>query len=83
MATTIVLARTVEVLSMSEFRKVTAIIRTDALERVEDRLVREGVKGVSGSYVKGYGEYKNFFTHDWLSRHVRIEIYTAADARTP
>ncbi len=58
-----------------ELRKVTAIIRSHALERVEERLQRMGVKGLSVSNVKGYGEYANFFTHDWLITHSRIEIF--------
>jgi nitrogen regulatory protein PII len=28
------------------------------------------------STVKGYGEYANFFSHDWMVHHVRIEMFT-------
>ncbi len=36
------------------------------------------VNGFSVSQVKGYGEYHNFFTHDWQVRSVRIEIFADA-----
>ncbi len=61
------------------FRKVTAIIRPDLLEQVEDRLKVLNVPGVSVSKVKGYGEYANFFQSDWLSTHTKIEIFTNTD----
>jgi len=28
------------------------------------------------THVKGFGEYANFFRHDWLVMHERIEIFT-------
>ena len=59
-----------------ELRKVNAIIRSDLLEEVEERLKDMLVKGLSVSHVKGYGEYANFLTHDWQVRHARIEIFT-------
>jgi nitrogen regulatory protein P-II 1 len=58
-----------------ELRKVTAIIRSAMLETVETRLQDIGVHGLSVSHIKGYGEYANFFTHDWLVTHSRIEIF--------
>jgi nitrogen regulatory protein P-II 1 len=58
-----------------ECRKVNAIIRSDVLERVEERLRNMGVRGISVSHVKGFGEYANFFKHNWLVRHARIEIF--------
>jgi nitrogen regulatory protein P-II 1 len=59
-----------------EIRKVTAIIRSDMLGRVEGRLQDMLVKGLCVSCVKGYGEYANFFAHDWMVMHARIEIFT-------
>ncbi|HEC12732.1 MAG TPA: P-II family nitrogen regulator [Acidiferrobacteraceae bacterium] len=58
-----------------EFRKITAIIRQEMLEAVETRLQEMGVSGVTVSQVKGYGEYANFYTRDWLVKHVRIETF--------
>lgn len=57
------------------FRKVTAIFRPDRLEAVEDRLRDLDVPGVSVTKVKGFGEYANFYQPDWLSTHVRIEVF--------
>jgi len=61
------------------YRKVTAIIRSDVLEKVETRLQEFGVRGVSVSKVKGYGEYANLYTRDWFTSHARIEIFTTAE----
>lgn len=59
--------------------KITAIIRRAALEAVETRLKQVGVPGITVSTVKGFGEYANFFTHDWMVSHARIELFVAAD----
>ena len=59
-----------------ELRTVTAIIRSSSLIQVEERLQEMNVRGLSVSNVKGYGEYANFFTHDWQVTHSRIEIFT-------
>ena len=57
------------------FRKVTAIIRPDRLEVVEDRLRDLAVPGISVTKVKGYGEYANFYTPDWMISHARVEVF--------
>jgi nitrogen regulatory protein P-II 1 len=59
-----------------ELKKVTAILRSRLLENVEERLKKMGVKGMSVTLVKGYGEYKYILPQDWLTTHVRIEIFT-------
>lgn len=59
-----------------KYRKVTAIINIDKLVAVETRLQELGVPGVSVTEVKGYGEYANLFSRDWMTRHARIEIFT-------
>lgn len=58
---------------------VIAIIRRDRLEEVEKELRRIGVRGISVSKVKGYGEYHNFFAEDWMVESVRLEIFTRKD----
>jgi len=58
-----------------DFRKVTAIIRPDVLENVEQALQTLKVPGVSVTSVKGYGEYANFYTHDWMVKHVLVEVF--------
>lgn len=62
----------------TDYCKVTAIIRCGMLEKVEQRLKEIGVPGVSVTQVKGYGEYTNFYTRDWMSTHARVEIFTYA-----
>lgn len=59
-----------------ELKKIVAIVQTHVLENVEGRLVDMGVKGISVSRVKGYGEYANFLNPDWFVTHARIEIFT-------
>ena len=59
-----------------EFCKVTAIFRPERLEAVEDALKKLNVRGVSVTKVKGFGEYANFYTSDWLCTHVRVEVFT-------
>jgi len=58
-----------------ELRKVVAIIRSRLLEDVEDRLKKIGIKGLTVTRVKGYGEDKAICAQDWLGTHARIEIY--------
>jgi len=62
-----------------DLRAVIAIIRRDQLERVEKGLREIGVRGINVSKVKGYGEYHNFFTSDWMVDSVRLEIFTRKD----
>jgi len=65
------------------YRKVTAIIQRDVLEKVERKLLEMGIRGISVTRAKGYGEYRNFYSRDWMVSHARIEIFvdeTKADA---
>lgn len=57
------------------FKYVVAIVPPEAVEPLEARLRRIGVGGITLAKVKGFGEYKNFFTRDWLSEHTRVEIF--------
>lgn len=56
-------------------RKITAIIRSSVLEKVERRLQDLRIPGLSVTKVKGYGEYANFFSRDWMSEHARVEVF--------
>jgi nitrogen regulatory protein P-II 1 len=58
-----------------ELRKITAIIRSTALQDVEQKLRSMHVPGLSTTRVKGYGEYSNFFSRDPKVLHARIEIF--------
>lgn len=62
-----------------KFRKVTAIIRPDRLEAVEECLKKMNVPGVSVTKVKGFGEYANFYKSDWLCTHARVEVFIGKD----
>jgi nitrogen regulatory protein P-II 1 len=59
-----------------EYRKVIAIIRPDCLEKVEKALQALSVPGISVSKVRGYGEYADYYERDWMTSHVRLEIFT-------
>ncbi len=67
---------------MSDYAKITALIRVECLATVERALKDHGVSGVSISRVKGYGEYTDFFSHDWMSTHARMEVITDAARAT-
>jgi nitrogen regulatory protein P-II 1 len=61
------------------YRRVTAIVRIERLGHVVKALQDLHVSGVSISRVKGYGEYADFFSRDWMSPYVRIEIFTSTE----
>lgn len=61
-----------------KFRKVTAIIRPERLEAVEECLRKLVVPGISVTKVKGFGEHANFFKSDWFCQNVRIEVFIGA-----
>src|SRR5206468_11409131 len=65
------------------FKYVVAIVRPDAVESLEARFKSLGVGGITLTKVKGFGEYKNFFTGDWLTEHTKIEIFTEASKVEP
>ena len=53
---------------------VMAIVRADALEAVEQKLIDIGVRGLTVVKVKGLGRHANFFSRDWLTDEVKLEI---------
>jgi len=55
---------------------VIAVVRSDALEAVEQRLIGIGIRGLTVVKVKGLGRHANFFSRDWLSDEVKLEIVT-------
>ena len=60
---------------MMNFKYIVAIVPAETLESLETKLKRIGVGGITLSKVKGFGEYKNFYSSDWLSDHIQIEIF--------
>jgi len=61
------------------YKKITAIFRCDACQKVERELQKMGVQGFSMMKVKGYGEYADLYNSDWMVSHARIEIFTDED----
>jgi nitrogen regulatory protein PII len=59
-----------------KFKYVIAIVRPETVPLLEARLAPAGIRGLTLTKVKGFGEYKNFFTSDWLSNHMKVEILT-------
>jgi nitrogen regulatory protein P-II 1 len=62
-----------------DIKLIIAFIRRDKLEEVERKLQEIGVERINVSRVKGYGEYHDFFTRDWMVEEVRMEIFTRKD----
>ena len=57
------------------FKKLTAVIQCEVMEKVEKALEGSGVSGISVTHVKGYGDYADFYKSPPLVRHARIEIF--------
>jgi len=62
-----------------DIKLIIAFIRRDKMEEVERRLQDIGVERINVSRVKGYGEYHDFFTRDWMVEEVRVEVFTRKD----
>ena len=65
------------------WRKVTAIVRTELLERVEAALEAVGCPGFTVTPVWGCGEYADYYRRNHLTRHARVECFvpeTQADS---
>ncbi len=66
-----------------EFKQVVAIVRSQVLDKVEDRLVELRVKGIGISRIKGYGEASSFVNPEWEFPYARIEIFCEAGMVEP
>lgn len=60
-----------------ELSLVVAVIRGLALGDAEKRLQELGVRGITVQKAKGFGEYANFCTRDWMTDEVKIEVFAA------
>ena len=58
---------------------IVAVIRGLALEKTEKKLQEIGVRGITVTTVKGYGEYAKFFTRDRMTDDVKIEVFAAQE----
>ena len=63
----------------TELALVVAIVHGLALEAAEAKLHELGVRGITVTKVKGYGEYANFYARDWMVDEVKIEVFAARD----
>lgn len=61
-----------------KYRKITAVISVSSLEAVEQALKHEKAIGIAITRVKGYGDYKNFYSHEWVSTQARVEVFVLA-----
>lgn len=59
-----------------DIKLIIAVIRRDKLELVEQKLKNTGVERINVSKVKGYGEYHDFFSRNWMVEEVKLEIFT-------
>jgi len=55
---------------------VTAIVRHDMAEKVEQKLIETGIAGIGLSRIKWYGEYPDFYSRDGLVEYVKLEVFT-------
>lgn len=62
------------------FKYVIAILQPEVIQALEAQLSRIGVGGITLTRVKGFGDYKNFFSRDWLTDHAKAELFVE-DAR--
>lgn len=54
---------------------IVAIVPPEMVESLEVKLRSLHIGGITLTRVKGFGEYKNFYSEDWLSEHTKIEIF--------
>ena len=59
-----------------KFFLIIANFRDDKVNDVEKQLEKLGVERLNVSKVRGFGEYHNYFAQNWLTREVRLEVFT-------
>lgn len=60
------------------FKKVHAVVRSDALDRVRERLQAMHLPNLVITEVKEFGEHEEFFAFRSEFRYARIEVFTDA-----
>ena len=58
---------------------VVAIIQSSSLGAVENGLQQMGVRDITVTKVRGYGEYVDFLSRDHLVEQVKIEVFAPRD----
>jgi len=57
------------------YRKITAVVRCTELDEVERALQEAGVRGLTMTHVRGYGQHANYYRDDWTVTHARLELF--------
>ena len=57
------------------FKKVTAIVRYECIEKVEIGMHELNISGMSVVKGKGHGGYANFFSSSWDVEHAQISVF--------
>lgn len=57
---------------------VVAITRSDALEAVENKMRAVGVRGITVTRVRGWGEYANLVSEDHKVAGLKVEVFVDA-----
>jgi len=58
-----------------EYRKITAVIRREAISKVVKNLKEIGVRGMTVTRVEGFGEHAALYPDDRLAPGAKIEIF--------
>jgi nitrogen regulatory protein P-II 1 len=59
-----------------EIKLIVAYMPRDRLEKVEQALRRIGVERIDVMKVRGYGEYREISSADWMTDEVKVEVVT-------
>ncbi len=60
------------------YKRITAVISSLVLKKVEAALRDINVSGISVTQVRGYGEYHDYYREDMMCNHAQIEIFCDA-----
>ncbi|MFQ5488037.1 MAG: P-II family nitrogen regulator [Gammaproteobacteria bacterium] len=63
-----------------EYRKITAIIRREAVNKVAKNLKEIGVTGMTITKVEGYGHHAKLYAAGKMALSAKIEIFTSKEA---
>lgn len=61
------------------YRKITAIVPQISLDQIEQELLAIDVPGMTVSKAHGMGDYRNYYTNDFMSDSSRLEVFIEAD----
>lgn len=62
-----------------EYRKITAIIRREAVDKVAKNLKEIGVNGMTITKVEGYGHHAELYAAGKMAPSAKIEIFTTRE----